>query len=391
MPTLSNVQVNTTEGNEVGTSISQFLNARGLYGIKIEEPIVGPIITGFPLKIPPRITLKKVLGLDEELAMACDVEAVTIQRVGNRVLVFVPNKDKKVVNLLDNMSWFMTNDKVKQMKLPILLGQTHTGENMAIDLADQPHILIAGATGGGKSVLESAIIAALALQKSKAELQMYLVDTKRLDLTLFQNLSNVKEVVRTASEWYPVANELYAECQRRQLELEKHGCRNLAEYNAKMKEQGMKELPYVVLIIDELADLKEKDSIQVEEDKRNEEFHDDPPVLKAIQRIIQVSRASGIHIIACTQRTSADIVSPVVRANFPTRIGLKCASKKDSMIIIGAEGCESLLGKGDMLVQHAESEILNRFHGPFVRNEDINAIISQRDMIRQQLLGEQNA
>lgn len=382
MPTLEDVKVPETS-NGTANSIISVLNARQLWGIKTEEPIIGPVITGFPLKVPPSIAIKKLFPLEEDIAMACDVEAVTIQRIGNRIIVFVPNKERKVVNLLDNMYWFMNDEKVKQMQLPIPLGQTHIGDNVAIDLAEQPHILIGGSTGGGKSILESSIIAALSLQKSSKELEMYLVDTKRLDLTLFEGLANVKEVVRTAKEWYVTSSFLYSEVQRRQLVLEKFGCRNLAEYNEKIEPK----MPYIILVIDELADLIEKDKIQAEEDARNEEYHDDISVMKAIQRIIQVSRASGIHIIACTQRTSAVIVSPEVKANFPTRIGLKCASEKDSVIIIGQKGCERLLGKGDMLVQHADSEVTNRFHGPFVRIEDIKAIIGQRDMIREQLLG----
>lgn len=380
MPTLTDITVKEI-GNPIADNIVQVLNARQLYGIKVDEPILGPVITGFPLKIPPRIPIKKVFPLEEDIAMACDVESVTIQRVGNRVIVFVPNKDRRMVSFLDNVYWFLQDEAVQKMQLPIMLGQDFIGKNSAIDLAEQPHILIAGSTGSGKSVFESAIIAALSTAKSTKELQLYLVDTKRLDLTLFEELPHVKEVVRTPQEWYAVSNMLYATCQSRQILMEKYGCRNILEYNAKIDEK----LPYIVLIIDELADLMDKDKAYKEEQKRNEEDVDDPKVLEALNKIGRIGRASGIHIIACTQRTSADVISNTVKVNFPTRIALKCPVWQDSMTIIGQKGAENLLGKGDMLVQHSDSELILRYHGPFVRMEDINAILTQRDLIRAQL------
>lgn len=376
MQVLTDVSVKPVD-HELSKAIVAVLNSRGLYRIDTDEPIIGPVITGFPLKIPPNIPIKKLTGLEEDMALACNVEAVSIQRIGNRIIVFVPNKERTVVNFLDNLFWFLKNEEVKKMKLPILLGQNHIGENSVIDLAEQPHILIAGSTGSGKSVYESAVIASLSTIKSKEEMHLYLVDTKRLDLTLFEDLPHIKEVVREVKEWYMVANSLYTEVQKRQLKLEKYGCRNINEYNEKVDEK----MPYIVVIIDELADLIEKDKAQRSEDENNGDFHEDPKVMDAIRKITQVSRASGVHFIACTQRTAVTIISNDVKVNFPTRIALKCPTWQDSMTIIGAKGAENLLGKGDMLIQHSDSEIINRYHGPFVRMEDITAVISQRDRL----------
>lgn len=380
MPTLTDVTVKEI-GHPIADNIVQVLNARGFYRIKVEDPIIGPVITGFPLKIPPQIPIKKIFPLEEDIAMACDVESVTIQRIGNRVIVFVPNKDKKIVQFLDSIYWFLKDEKVKEMQLPILLGQDYVGENSAIDLAIQPHILIAGSTGSGKSVFESSVIAALSTAKSPQQMHLYLVDTKRLDLTLFEDLPHVKEVVRTIKEWYMIANTLYGEVQRRQLRLEKFGCRNIADYNEKLDEK----MPYIVVVIDELADLMEKDNAQRMEDIKNEEFHEDAKVMDAIKRIVQVSRASGVHFIACTQRTAVTVVSNDVKVNFPTRIALKCPTRQDSTTIIGQGGAENLLGNGDMLIQHADSEVIQRYHGPFVRMEDITAVTSQRERLLEQI------
>lgn len=380
MPLLTDITVPETD-NKVANAIISVLNGRQLWGIKTEEPIQGPIICGYPLKVPPSISIKKLFGLEEDIAMATGVESCTIQRIGNRVIVFIPNKDRKVVNFLDSLSWFLKDEKIKEMQLPILLGQDFEGNNAAIDLIDQPHILIAGSTGAGKSVFESSIIAALSTAKSAKELQLYLVDTKRLDLTLFEGLAQTKEVVRTAQEWYQIANFLYSEVQRRNILLEKFSCRNIGDYNEKIEQK----LPYIVLIIDELADLMEKDKAIREEKARNDEEHFEPKVIDALRKINQVSRAAGIHIIAGTQRTSVDVVSGIVKANFPTRISLRLPTGTDSRTIIGTNGAENLLGNGDMLIQHSDSEIIKRYHAPFVRMEDINAIISQMELIKEQL------
>ena len=176
-----------------------------------------------------------------------------------------------------------------------------------------------------------------------------------------------------------VSNNLYNEVQARNSILEASKARNILEYNSNLEPK--QRMPHIVVIIDELADLIEKDKIQIEEDKLNEEYHSELKVIDSIKRIIQVCRAAGIHIIACTQRTTVDVVGGTVKANFPTRIALRLPQANDSRAIIGQNGAELLLGKGDMLIQQSDADVVKRFHGSFVRLEDVEAVILQRDRL----------
>lgn len=272
------------------------------------------------------------------------------------------------------------DEKVKEMKIPILLGMDYHGFNSAIDLTLQPHILIAGSTGSGKSIFESAIIASLVTLLTPKQLHLYIVDPKRVDLTLFDGLPHVRNVIREIGEWYPIINYLYDEVQNRNKFLEKSGCRNIIEYNEKFKSK----MAYKVLIIDELADLIEKDKYNREEQKAREEDLD-LKAIDAIKRLIQVSRAAGVHIITCTQRTSVDIVTGTVKANFPTRISLRLPTKTDSRTILDENGAENLLDNGDMLVKRSNSDQLERFHACFVKIEDIKEIIEQQEFVKNSL------
>jgi S-DNA-T family DNA segregation ATPase FtsK/SpoIIIE len=242
-----------------------------------------------------------------------------------------------------------------------------------LDLSEQPHILISGSTGSGKSIFESSLIASLAMKFEPNELELYLVDTKMLDLTLFEDLPHTREVAKEINDWYGLSVRLTQEVQRRNHLLSKNKCRNIKEYNQKVNDN--QKLSYIILIIDELADLIMKDKARRLEDKSN------LTVMGAIGQLIQICRAAGIHIIACTQRTSVDIVNGVVKSNFPTRISLKLPSKQDSRVILDSNGAENLLGKGDMLIKSNDSDALSRYHGPFVNLNDIDMVLKQREMI----------
>lgn len=356
----------------VSDKISRRLIGLGIRGFYIGEPIKGPVVTGYPIKLPSFVPVQKLINKSEDLALAADVESVDIRRIGNEIVVFIPNKDRKIIDFKEVLYWRLNNRTSDQI-LPIILGMNFRGEKASIDLTTQPHILIAGSTGAGKSVLESAIISSLSMIKGPEELELYLVDTKRVDLGLFDELPHVKEVIKDIVEFYPVINNLYEIAQVRSKLFETNKVRNISEYNEKNSEK----LPYIVLIIDELADLIEKDKMERNGDK---EFPE-PKVTDSIKKLIQICRASGIHIIACTQRTSVKVIEGDIKANFPTRISLKLPTKVDSMTILGETGAEKLLGRGDMLVKRGDSDVLERFHGPFVKLDDIEAIINHRDMI----------
>lgn len=366
--------------NTIAGRIENKLRGLGVNNFKVLDPEVGPVVTSYPILLHYSTSIKSILNKSEDIALACGVENVDIRRENDRVVIYVPNEERKIVDFKDALFWMIKDEEVQKMKIPILLGQDHHGNKAAIDLATQPHILIAGSTGSGKSVFESAIIASLAMLKDPSELKMYIVDPKRVDLTLFHNLPHVARVVKEIDDWYLMINALYEDVQNRNKFLEKFGARNIDEYNQKAK----KKMAYKVLIIDELADLIEKDKYKREENKTME-IENDLKAIDAIKRLIQVSRAAGIHIIACTQRTSVDVVSGTVKANFPTRISLKLPSQIDSRTILDEKGAENLLGKGDMLIRHADTDILERYHAPFVSMEDIKFILDQKEMIQEQL------
>ncbi len=233
------------------------------------------------------------------------------------------------------------------------------------------------------SIFESAIIAALATLKSPKELELYLVDTKRVDLGLFESWPHVKQTAKSAEDWYIVINEIYLEVQKRNRLFEQQKVRNITEYNKLLPEDETK-LPHIVLIIDELADLMEKDNDIRVEKKRNKE-EPETKVEDSLRKLIQICRAAGVHIIACTQRTSVDIISGTIKANFPTRISLRLPQSNDSRVILGQNGAENLLGLGDMLVKKADSDQLLRYHGPFVKLSDIEAIPAQYELLRESL------
>lgn len=363
---------------DTATKIAAKLTGLGVRGFTIKKPIVGPVVTGYPLELKDSTPLQKITSKAEEIALACHVDSVDIRRVKSEVIIYIPNENRTIVDFKDALFWFLKDEEVKNMALPIILGQTVDGHKAAMDLIEQPHVLIAGSTGAGKSVFESAIIAALATIKEDKDLKLYLVDTKRVDLSLFEDIPAVQAVIKDVTDWYDFAQMIYKDVQNRNKIFEAKKVRNIREYNALEEIKSQNRMAYKVIIIDELADL-------IEKDKAEREGIDDflyPKVIDGLKRIIQISRAAGIHIIACTQRTSVDIINGTVKANFPTRISLRLPSSVDSRVILGANGAENLLGKGDMLVQKADSDILERFHAPFVQLSDIEWIVKNKQAIR---------
>jgi DNA segregation ATPase FtsK/SpoIIIE, S-DNA-T family len=376
-----NFQLTETNPKDIPSRISLKLKNLGISGFILKDPIIGPIVTGFPIELglTSNVPIAKLLAKEEDLALAIGVEAVDIRRVNNQVIVFVPNEERKIVDFKDALYWYLSDDEVRKMKLPLLIGQSFDGINSIIDLAEQPHVLIAGSTGSGKSVFEASIIASLSLLKSEEELELYLIDTKQVDLVLFKDLKQVKELANDIDSYYSLINYLQGIVEQRNRLLAKSAVRNITEYNLL---GDTKKLPYIVLVIDELADLIQHDNARRLIDGKN---HVELKVIQSLGRLVQISRASGIHVICCTQRTSVDVVNGVVKANFPTRISLKLPSSIDSRVILDEKGAENLLGYGDMLVKATNWDSPRRFHAPFVRLEDIEVVINQREMIRQGL------
>jgi S-DNA-T family DNA segregation ATPase FtsK/SpoIIIE len=365
-----------SENLELVKRLAIKLGALGV-GAKYLRSEEGPVVTTYYFSLSLEIPLAKVLNKSEDLALAVGVESLLIFRKGGEIAIEIPNNDRRIVGF-DNCLFELFKTQPMPV-LPVMLGVDSHGKSFNLDLVEQPHVLIAGSTGGGKSILLSTIIGALAVTKTPKEVKMMLVDTKKLDLPLFQDLPHVVENVEDAEEFHRVVSRLMT-IVRKRTELMKGVARNITEYNQLNPDQ---KLPYYVVIIDELADLIDDDEARR---KSDEEYKKScQPVPKRIKSLIQICRAAGIHIIAATQRSSVKVISGDIKANFPTRIALRLPTRTDSTTILSGTGAESLLGKGDMLVESPQFPNFKRAHGAFVSNNDIAKILNDADRIREQL------
>jgi S-DNA-T family DNA segregation ATPase FtsK/SpoIIIE len=351
-------------------------------GLKINATFsnltTGPVITTYYFYIPFDVPLSKVLNKAEDLAISAGVDSVLLSRVADKIAIEVPNKDRKIVSFHNCLYEMMTAKAGRQMTIPVLLGVDTYGYNKYIELSEQPHILIAGSTGGGKSVLLASIIGALAVAKTEKEIRITLVDTKKLDLPLFNGLPHLNRMCETSRAFHEEFDRLFVEVRRR-VSLMQGKARNAKEWN----QLGCGEyLPHHVVVIDELADLMAQD----EGARSIDTDYIWPSVSNRLQQMTQICRAAGVHIIAATQRSSVKVINGDIKANFPTRIALRLPSAVDSRTILSQKGAELLLGKGDMLVESLESDSPRRYHGAFVQNCDIANILNSASQIREQLL-----
>jgi DNA segregation ATPase FtsK/SpoIIIE, S-DNA-T family len=306
------------------------------------------------------------------------VDKVITQRIKDKVVIFIPNKERKIVDFKDVLYWYMNDEKVKEMEIPVPLGVDFHGNKSAFDLAACPHVLLTGSTGSGKSVYEAAILSSLGYYFNPSELNMYLVDTKKLDLPLFKTLPHVLDVADDLDKFHNMINTIMLEIRRRNSMLQNAQVRNIQSYHKMMG--GKESLPYIILMLDEFGDLVKLDEEARKEDK--EKYEDIPRVMSRIQTAAGIARASGVHIIACTQRADVKVINGTTKTNLPCRIALRCTSRVDSQTILDTGGAENLLGKGDMLVKYPENDILVRYHGPYVDMADIQQLTMNYDMIK---------
>lgn len=342
---------------------------------KVEE---GPIVTTYYYRLAHDFPIARILKAEEDVALGCGVDSVLISREGGEIAIAIPNKHKTTVSFDSCLHSLFTDPKYSSFKLPIILGVNTRGNPAVLDLWDAPHILIAGSTGAGKSVLLNSIIAGLACKNSHRDMKLILVDTKQLDLTLFSDLPHTVEMVDTVDRFHATFDRLMAIVRQRKAQL-KGVARNVAEYNSQMKAMGGSTLPYYVVIIDELADVIAEDASRAKTDSEIK-FFDRVPA--RIKNLIQVCRALGIHVIAATQRSSVKIIDGDIKANLPTRIALRLPSVHDSMTILNTGGAENLLGQGDMLLQSQNSANLQRYHGPYIDLDHIANVLANCDSIR---------
>jgi S-DNA-T family DNA segregation ATPase FtsK/SpoIIIE len=331
----------------------------------------GPVVTTFEFKPDPGIKYSRVVSLAEDLCLALKAESIRIDRIPGKstVGIEVPNLHRAKIFLRDvvESSKFQSSDS----KLTIALGKTINGEEYVADLARMPHLLIAGATGAGKSVTLNSIICSVLYKATPEEVKFIMVDPKRVELGLYENIPHlltpiVTDPKRAANALKWAVNEM----ENRYRELAKLGVRNIEQYNRQVREmthptlsednpEAPRPLPYIVIAIDELADLMMIARGEVE---------------TSIARLAQMARAVGIHLILATQRPSVDIITGVIKANIPSRIAFRVSSKVDSRTIVDANGAEALLGQGDMLFLPPGTARLIRVHGSFVNEAEIKRI-----------------
>jgi S-DNA-T family DNA segregation ATPase FtsK/SpoIIIE len=355
---------------------------------KVVEINQGPTVTQFgvePQFIERRngkrtkVKVGKISSLADDLALALAAHSVRVQApVPGRgyVGLEVPNTQKALVSLRD----VMESPEFRRLKSPLRLGlgQNVSGQAICADLLKMPHLLIAGATGAGKSVCVNGIIAGLLLQNTPEELRMVMVDPKRVELTGYNGIPHlVAPVVVDMERVIGTLQWALREMDMRYKKLAEVGARNIADYNKKIQGTNKQRMPYVVIIIDELADLM---MVSPEDTERS------------ITRLAQMARATGIHMIIATQRPSVDVVTGLIKANFPARIAFAVASGTDSRVILDTTGAERLLGQGDMLFQSPDAGAPVRLQGSFVSEAELNRIITYwRGARRRHLITEKDA
>jgi DNA segregation ATPase FtsK/SpoIIIE, S-DNA-T family len=360
----------TPEQNDSLVALALKLSALNIRGT-LDRLEAGPIVTTYYFNLGADIPIARVLKAEEDLALAVGAPSVLITRKGAQIAIAIPNRTKETISFdscLHNL--FSTTHR-----LPVILGANTRGQYTSLDLTDSPHILVAGSTGAGKSVLLASIISGLACVKSKSELKMMLVDTKQLDLTLFEKLPHVVEVADNVEKTHALFDRLMA-IVRQRTEKMKGIARNVSEYNLNTGSS----LPYYVVVIDELADVIGEDAMLGK--MPDSPIAQYPRIPKRLQALVQISRAAGVHVICATQRPSVKIITGDIKSNFSTRIALRLPTGNDSRTIIDEYGAEQLLGKGDMLVTSPSLEETTRFHGPFVSMEHIRNVLANCDRIR---------
>jgi DNA segregation ATPase FtsK/SpoIIIE, S-DNA-T family len=362
------------------------------YGVQgeIVEIRPGPVVTLYELVPAPGIRSARVIGLADDVARSLSVTAVRIATVPGRnvIGIEVPNSKRETVFL----SEILSSDEVTKSaaRLPMALGKDISGKAIVADLARMPHLMIAGTTGSGKSVGVNAMILSLLYRMSPDQCRLILIDPKMLELSIYEGIPHLMApVVTEPAKAVTALKWTVREMERRYRAMSQLGVRNIGGFNDRVAEARLKgevvtrkvqtgfdpdtgrptfeeqplaleALPFIVVVVDEMADLMMVAGKEIEQ---------------AVQRLAQMARAAGIHVIMATQRPSVDVITGTIKANFPTRISFQVISKFDSRTILGEQGAEQLLGMGDMLFMQGGGRI-TRVHGPFVSDEEVEKVVA---------------
>ena len=334
---------------------------------------LGPVVTTFEFKPDPGVKYSRVTGLADDLCLALKAESIRIERIPGKAVVGmeIPNNQRETIFLRDVIDSKEFNES--ESALTVALGKVIDGRRQVADLTKMPHLLIAGATGAGKSVGVNSLIVSILYKARPDEVKFIMVDPKRLELGLYADIPHLATPIITDPKRAAISLKwAVSEMERRYKELAGWGVRNIDGYNKEAKRRNSikdfdedgnphRKLPYIVIIIDELADLMMVAGKEVEE---------------SITRLAQMARAVGIHLVLATQRPSVDVITGLIKANFPSRISFRVSSKIDSRTIIDSNGAERLLGKGDMLFLPPGTSHLLRVHGAYVDENEIQKIVS---------------
>src|SRR6266436_6772101 len=333
----------------------------------------GPVVTTYEFKPDPGVKYSRVTGLVDDLCLALKAESIRIDRMPGKphVGIEVPNPERETIFLREVIESRAFRDSAS--KLTIALGKTIDGLNYVTDLAKMPHLLIAGATGAGKSVGVNSLIVSILYRARPDEVKFILIDPKRLELGLYEDIPHlITPIITDPKAASRSLKWAVSEMERRYKDLAGWGVRNIDGYNNEIMRKNLvhdfddsgepwKPLPYIVIIIDELADLMMTSGREVEE---------------SITRLAQMARAVGIHLVLATQRPSVDVITGLIKANFPSRISFRVSSKVDSRTIIDTNGAEHLLGRGDMLFLPPGTSRLIRVHGAYIDETEIGRIVA---------------
>ncbi|MBT5934819.1 DNA translocase FtsK [Sulfurimonas sp.] len=364
--------VKSIDENELDDKIRYLIEK--LAHFKIDGDVVrtyaGPVVSTFEFKPAANVKVSKILNLQDDLAMALSAETIRIQAPipGKDVVgIEIPNETVDMIYLREILDDKLFKDSASP--LTIVLGKDIVGKPFITDLKKLPHLLIAGTTGSGKSVGINSMILSLLYKNSPDQLRLLMIDPKMLEFSVYNDIPHLlTPVITKPKQAIAALNNMVAEMERRYEIMADSRTKNIENYNEKVKKEGGEHFPYIVVIIDELADLMMTSGKDVE---------------ISIARLAQKSRACGIHLVVATQRPSVDVVTGLIKANLPSRISYRVGQKIDSKIILDQMGAESLLGRGDMLFTPPGSTALVRLHAPWATEDEIENIVefikSQRE------------
>ena len=326
---------------------------------EIKRVSAGPVVTLYEFEPTAGIKTSKIINLSEDIARNTSSISTRVATVPGKstIGIEIPNKIRENVALKEIISSKEFNNK--DIKIPITLGKSISGFPIVGDLVSMPHLLIAGTTGSGKSVCINTLILSILYRHKPDDCKLIMIDPKMLELSIYQGIPHLLTPVITEPKKATTALKwVVKEMEKRYREMTEIGVRNISGFNDKASSESKKKMPYIVVIVDEMADLMMIAGKEIE---------------NYIQRLAQMARAAGIHIVMATQRPSVDVITGTIKANFPTRISFQVTSKIDSRTILGEQGAELLLGNGDMLFMSSASRII-RIHGPYVSEKEIERV-----------------